>query len=160
MTNRLIKLVDGISPTKVRIALRKKGRAYHNVKPFLHQIADKTSDENHATGKGAWWNQRNLAFFGERVAGWPPRLNVLAQPAAGSQQTQRHSQITAVRPRFRNQAVKACRLPGRTKQVECAPIPKRLHYRRQHDAGKVPKHRCPNLRFLALADSGPSTHFG
>ena len=63
MSNKLFKLVDGISPAMVRAALKKKGRAYHNVKPLLHQIADKTSDENHATGRGTWWNQAHLAFF-------------------------------------------------------------------------------------------------
>ena len=63
MSNTLIKLIDGISPAKVRAALKKKGRAYHNVKPLLHQIADKTSDENHAAGRGTWWNQAHLAFF-------------------------------------------------------------------------------------------------
>ncbi|MGA2431484.1 MAG: hypothetical protein ABSH13_23515 [Candidatus Acidiferrum sp.] len=63
MSNTLIKLIDGISPAKVRAALKKKGRAYHNVKPLLYQIADKTSNDNHTAGRGAWWNQAHLAFF-------------------------------------------------------------------------------------------------
>jgi hypothetical protein len=80
MSNKLIKLVDGISPAKVREALKKKGRAYHNVKPLLYQIADKTSDENHATGRGTWWNQAHLAFF----TGFTKRYVQEAEYAAAS----------------------------------------------------------------------------
>ena len=80
MSNTLIKLIDGISPAKVRAALKKKGRAYHNVKPLLHQIADKTSDENHAAGRGTWWNQAHLAFF----TGFTKRYVQEAEYAAAS----------------------------------------------------------------------------
>jgi hypothetical protein len=80
MSNTLIKLIDGISPAKVRAALKKKGRAYHNVKPLLHQIADKTSDDNHDAGRGTWWNQAHLAFF----TGFTKRYVQEAEYAAAS----------------------------------------------------------------------------